>query len=114
MNETMTLEGITLHVRDVEASREFYTKLPGAQLLVHRPNFLAIFQIGACRLGLLRLDEGAFHLEVDVADADEAYEWVQSQGMTPNGPPEDKPWGERDFYVRDPDGNTVEFSGKRR
>lgn len=113
MNETMALEGITLHVQDVEASRAFYMKLPGAQLLVHRPGFLAILQLGPCRLGLLRNDELPFHLEVDVDDADAAYAQVQAWGMTPDGPPEDKPWGERDFYVRDPDGNVVEFSSRR-
>lgn len=50
---------------------------------------------------------------MDVDDADAAYAQVQAWDTTPDVPPEDKPWGERDFYARDPDGNVVEFSSRR-
>jgi len=27
-----------------------------------------------------------------------------------DGPPEDRPWGERTFFMSDPDGNTIELA----
>ncbi len=112
MDSPVSLEGVTLHVKDVEASLQFYQKVPGAQVLVHRPGQFALLRLGACRLGLLRDDSLAFHLEADVTDVDAMYEQVLSLGMRAEGPPQNKPWGGRDFYVHDPDGNIIEFSGK--
>ena len=46
MNNDITLEGLSLHVSDVERSIEFYSRIPGAQLVGHRPGQFARFQIG--------------------------------------------------------------------
>jgi lactoylglutathione lyase len=115
----LSLEGLTLHVADVERAREFYQRLPGAVLVDHRPGQFALLQIGKARLGLLTrryLPAGApgFHLEISTAAAavDEAYERVRSAGIQPDGPPTDRGWGERTFHVTDPDGNQIEFDSR--
>jgi lactoylglutathione lyase len=115
----LSLEGLTLHVADVERSREFYQRLPGAVLVGHRPGQFALLQIGKARLGLLArrfLPEGApgFHLELStsLAGVDELYEEVRSAGLTPDAPPTDRAWGERTFHVTDPDGNELEFDSR--
>ncbi|MDQ6772562.1 MAG: VOC family protein [Candidatus Dormibacteraeota bacterium] len=111
-----SLEGLTLHVQDVERSRRFYERLPGAVLIHERPGEFALLQLGGGRLGLLNaqyLGGGGpgFHMEISTgADAvDAVYEQVRAAGIEPDGPPADRPWGERTFHVTDPDGNRIEF-----
>ena len=110
-----SLEGLTLHVENVERSRDFYLAIPGAELQSHRPGEFALIQIGHARLGLLnkRFLRGgpAFHIEISthVAAVDELYDRVREGGIEPTGPPRDRAWGERTFHATDPDGNTVEF-----
>ncbi len=96
-------------------SREFYTRLPGAVLLQHRPGEFALIGIGKARLGLLArrfLREGApgFHLEVSAREgADQLYDEVRAAGVQTDGPPRDHSWGDRTFHATDPDGNLIEF-----
>ena len=111
-----SLEGLTLHVESVARSRDFYLGIPGARLLSERPDEFALLQIGRSRLGLLnrrflRAGSPGFHMEVcTVASGlDELYEQVRAAGIEPEGPPRDRPWGERTFHATDPDGNLVEF-----
>ncbi len=49
----VTFEGLTLHVTDIERSLEFYTKIPGARVEVHRPGSFALLSIGNGRLSFL-------------------------------------------------------------
>jgi catechol 2,3-dioxygenase-like lactoylglutathione lyase family enzyme len=113
------LEGLTLHVADVERSREFYARIPGAVMEAHRPGEFALFRIGQARLGLLTrrfLRDGGpgFHVEISTAEGgvDELYEEVRAAGIEPSGPPADRSWGERTFHVTDPDGNLLEFDDR--
>ena len=46
------LDGLTLHVRDVERSREFYGRIPGFKEAAHRPGQFALFQVGDGLLGV--------------------------------------------------------------
>lgn len=123
----LSLDGLTLHVEDVERSREFYSRLPGATLLFHRPGDFAVLRIGNGRVGLLRRsmlepsavaaeygadaahDSAAFHIEIESPDLEATYAGLVEAGVRPAGPPQRRPWGETDFIVRDPDGNLVEF-----
>ena len=108
--ETASLEGLTLHVADLDRSLEFYSKIPGARVLVHRPGQFAMLQIGKARLGLLaRAQSLGFHLEVETGDLEAMYAHLRAAGIEPKTPPMKKPWGEVDFIVADPDGNLVEF-----
>ena len=107
---TASLEGLTLHVADLERSLEFYAKVPEARVLTHRPGVFAMVQIGKARVGLLaRAQSLGFHLEIETADLDAMYAHLQAAGIEPETPPQKRPWGEVDFTVTDPDGNAVEF-----
>lgn len=113
------LTGVTLHVDDVERSRDFYLRIPGAVLVQHRPGEFALVRIGEQQLGLLAasvLPEGSpgFHMEISAtrSDVDALYEQVRAAGIEPDGPPADRWWGERTFHVADPDGNTIEFDSR--
>lgn len=106
---SVSLAGLTLHVADLERSLEFYTKIPGAEIEIHRPGLIAILRIGQGRLGLLQRAAGRFHVELEVDDLDALYENLRQAGIEPKGPPVKHPWGERDFQVVDPDGFVLEF-----
>jgi catechol 2,3-dioxygenase-like lactoylglutathione lyase family enzyme len=108
-----SLNGLTLHVEDVERSLEFYARIPGAVVAHHRPGQFALLRIGAGRLGLLKLGRGTFHMELGTADLDAMYAALQEAGLQPESPPVQRPWGERDFLLIDPDGNTIEFDAER-
>ena len=114
-----SLEGLTLHVDDVERSRDFYLRIPGAVLVDHRPGDFALLQIGGARLGLLttrylRGGGPGFHMEISTSSdaVDALYEQVRAAGIEPDGPPADRSWGERTFHVTDPDGNLIEFDSR--
>jgi catechol 2,3-dioxygenase-like lactoylglutathione lyase family enzyme len=105
----VSLTGLTLHVRDVERSREFYERIPGARLHSHRPGQFALFSIGGGLLGLLQLGRTGFHVELSTKDLDAAHARIREAGLEPAGPPSRRPWGERTFQLADPDGNLLEF-----
>lgn len=104
------LEGVTLQVEDVERSREFYQQIPGAALEHHRPGEFALFRLGEARIGLLAFGAPSFHLEISTSDVDELHQQLTGTNLQPQGPPEDRHWGERTFDVIDPDGNRIEFA----
>jgi catechol 2,3-dioxygenase-like lactoylglutathione lyase family enzyme len=67
-------------------------------------------RLGTGCIGLLGLGGPGFHLEISSSDVDALHAQLIMEGMTPEGPPEDRPWGERTFNVIDPDGNHLEFA----
>ena len=105
----VSFEGLTLHVEDVERSRDFYLRIPGVVLEDHRPGQFALLRIGETLLGLLRLGRPGFHLELTTADLDGLHAHLLQVGLEPEGPPQAQKWGERTFLVLDPDGNAIEF-----
>jgi catechol 2,3-dioxygenase-like lactoylglutathione lyase family enzyme len=106
---SLSLEGLTLNVSDLERSLEFYTRLPGVAVEFQKPGLFAMLRIGNGRLGLLQRAAGRFHIELETDDLDKFYEAVRRAGIEPKGPPVLHPWGERDFQVVDPDGFVLEF-----
>jgi len=115
-----TLRGLTLHVEDVERSREFYLRIPGVESVQHRPGEFALLRIGQAQLGLLNsryLPQGSprFHVEISssLEGVDALFQEVRAAGIEPDeSRPLDRPWGERTFHVTDPDGNQVEFDSR--
>ena len=107
----ISLEGLTIRVEDVERSLAFYTKLPGAQVVIHRKGIFALVRIGTGRLGLLQQPSAPlFHLELETLDDLETLaQQLQASGIDQVKKPARKKWGEVDFTVRDPDGNVLEF-----
>lgn len=109
--DQLSLAGVTVRVQDVERSLEFYTKLPGAQVIVHRPGLFAMLRIGTGRLGLLQMESAPpFHLELEAPrDLETFSQELREAGMDNVKLPTHKKWGEFDFTVRDPDGTLLEF-----
>lgn len=109
---TATLEGVSLHVADVERSIEFYSRIPGAEMVVHRPGEFARFRIGTGYLHVVKAPtKQRFHIEMVTSDLNEMYERLRAVGIEPEGPPTTRPWGMTDMRVIDPDGNMLEFDG---
>jgi catechol 2,3-dioxygenase-like lactoylglutathione lyase family enzyme len=106
----LSLAGVTVRVQDLERSLRFYTKLPGAEVVVYRPGYFAMLRIGTGRLGLLQQGVVPFHLELETAgDLETLYQELQKAGVENMKLPARKSWGEYDFTVQDPDGNLLEF-----
>ncbi len=55
-------------------------------------------------------DGRGFWLNLDVADADAEFARLSAAGLEIVGQPEDKPWGDRVFVVRDPNGVLITLS----
>ena len=105
-----SLEGLTLHVENVEKSLEFYSKIPGATVEVSGGKDFAMLRIGTARLSLLgHAQKQRFHLELETEDFNAMYQALRSVGIEPDSPPKQEEWGEVDFMVVDPDGNIIEF-----
>jgi catechol 2,3-dioxygenase-like lactoylglutathione lyase family enzyme len=114
---SIRMDGIALHVDDVERSIEFYTRLPNTKLVIHRPGDFAILQMGKSgRINLVQHGGDMafralkFHFEIECDDIDATYVDVKERGFDAPEPPGKRPWGEIDFRVKDPDGNVLEFS----
>ena len=110
-----SLAGLTMHVQNLERSVEFYSRLPGAALVAHHPGQFAMFRFGQGRLGLLQIDlPRPFHVEMEVPDLDAMHSQLKDLGIEAESPPTDRPWGERDFRLIDPDGKILEFAAVSR
>ena len=57
------------------------------------------------------LNDGQVYIRV--TDIDALYDGLRSKGVAihPNGPLENKPWGQREFSLLDPDHNLLTFGG---
>ena len=69
---SVSLEGVSLHVTDVERSIQFYSRFPGAELLIHEPGVFARFRIGRGHVHVVHLpeEERRFHVEMGTDDLD--------------------------------------------
>src|SRR5258708_29765886 len=101
-------QGLTLHVRDVELSREFYLRIPGITLAGHRQGEVALLEINGCLLGLLQLPKAAFHIELGTQDLDRMYDHLVRKGIEPLSAPRERQWGEKAFNGTDPDGHGLQ------
>ena len=108
---TTTFESVSLHVADVEKSVAFYSKLPGAQMVMHRPGQFAKFKFGGGHIQVVAMpaQEKSFHIELDSPNLQELYKHLKAAGIEPEGPPAMQSFGRTQFRVRDPDGNVLEF-----
>jgi catechol 2,3-dioxygenase-like lactoylglutathione lyase family enzyme len=127
MNDALRFEGLTLTVRSVQESIDFYTGKLGLKLEVNAAPAFAMLRIGAGTIGLLAIAEArkegveesraaqkrAIHVEFSTDDLDGLYETLKARGVVFHEPPHDEPW-ERSMTAFDPDGYAVEFAqGKR-
>lgn len=130
LHNTLRFEGLTLTVRSVATSVEFYGEMLGLDVAHNAaPDFAMIKVPGAVggTIGLLSLEEAhkegasestaeqkrGVHVEFTTDDLDALYAELSSKGMTFHEPPHDEPW-ERVMTAFDPDGYAVEIAQGRR
>ena len=116
---------VVLIVDDVDRSLAFYVDILGLKL-GHRSGPFAQLDTGVTRVALydrnamaatlgtaLRApeeDSPGFELGFKVDDCDAAFHELVTRGATPAVEPQDRPWGQRTAYLRDPDGHLVELA----
>ncbi len=114
-----------LMARDVVASLQFYDRLGFVTAFRDQPDAprYAVIRRGLVELHLQWADPSQWAHAGDrpayrflVADVDALHaEWLAAGGLDPNssgGPwasPARTPWGTREFHVRDPGGNVLQF-----
>lgn len=114
-----TLAVPVLHVESSSAAEAFYCGVLGFQRdFEYRP---VEGRVDPCYLGVTR-DGARLHLSsfagdgapggcvyVVVEDLDAVYDEFVRGGVGIDMPPTQQTWGNREMYVRDPDGNSVRF-----
>jgi uncharacterized glyoxalase superfamily protein PhnB len=118
----MQLALVTIVTANLELMRTFYQQVLQSEPQTYRGNYvefaleigtLALWRQSECEAYGISPVRGAANqsvlIEFAVANVDEEYarlqglevEWVQELTM--------QPWGHRAFYIRDPDGNVLNF-----
>ena len=112
-NQTVStsFESVSLHVADVEKSVAFYSKFPGAQLILHSPGQFAKFKFGDAHIQVVAIPPGekSFHIELNAADLTALHAALKAAGIEPDGLPKEQFFGRTQFRVHDPDGYILEF-----
>lgn len=117
-DKSPSLRHLALNVQQLEACERFYVDLLGMRVewrpdkdnvyLTGGRDNLALHRIAVSRSGQQSLDHIGFVL--DAIDAvDQWYNFLRGQGVGIAAPPKTHRDGARSFYVRDPDGNTVQL-----
>jgi catechol 2,3-dioxygenase-like lactoylglutathione lyase family enzyme len=103
----------TLFVPDLLAAAEFYTKKLGFMLAFTwgEPPTMAGVNLGHVQifLELGTPSPSGCALYFVVGNADELHEFHLANGVEIVAPPDDKPWGLREYTVRDPNGYYLNF-----
>lgn len=120
------MEGLSLPVKDVRRSLDFYGKTLGLTVEIKALPHFAMIRVGGKRggtVGLLSMKEAdaagaktmtarqraAFQVELSTDNVDRFYKRLSARGVHFHRPPHDEPW-QRSMQTRDPDGYTVEFA----
>ena len=125
-----TLDHVTLIVKDLQRSRDFYCGLLGMRE-VERPAFSFAgkwFQAGNTQVHLIleHAESGPAgvsgstpssryqHFAFEIDDADAAVEALRSRSVRIVSGPQERPDGAIQLFVQDPDGHLVELCQPRR
>lgn len=126
--QALTFDHLTLVVKDLEASRQFYVHTLGVPE-VPRPNFSFAglwFQLGVTQIHLIESNEQSgpagypdqvvrantrnHHLAFRVADAQAAANVVKELGLPIVADAKHRPDGAVQVFILDPDGHLVELT----
>ncbi len=114
-----SIAGIICHVQDLARAAEFYETI-GFRRGKEQPdrvtfyvNWFFVTLVAQQRAEHATKGAGlSVYIKVD--DIEEVHAGVVSLGMTPEGEPEKKPSGNREFVLRDPDGYQLVFFQKKK
>jgi len=113
-----SVSGVTLYVKDLNKSAEFYETL-GFDKRKDAENTVTIYSNWFWLTLVSAPDEkkeefkkeaslenrgAGIFLNLSVENVDEFYSEVLAKGLKPSSEPKDWPWGSREFVLRDPDG----------
>lgn len=111
----LQISAVTLAVRDMARSVEFYQTHVGLNLLYGgEASSFSSFRIGTGYLNLTLAPQadpnwwGRLIFHVD--DVDALYRRLLHAGLEPSTTPEDATWGERYFHINDPDDHELSFA----
>lgn len=113
-----SLSAVTLTVSDLARSLRFYELLGFAHKPGPRIAGFASFVLGGdggeSYLNLLEGPHDAVagwgRVILYVSSVDAFYQQAVAAGFSPEFAPQDAPWGERYFHLRDPDGHELSFA----
>ncbi|MCI0712098.1 MAG: VOC family protein [Chloroflexi bacterium] len=122
------VSAVVLFVQDFDDCLKFYRDTLGLQVVLLESDFAA-FKMDDQDFAIQGMETSAqmVNLKVDafepqsgkvdrvllctrVENVDNAYATLKAKGVEFTGPPEDKPWGIRVAYFRDPEGNIWEIA----
>ena len=110
-----SLSAITLATHDMAAAVAFYRKLGFLLKYGGEKADFTSFHAGPGHLNLIKVGP---EQEIDwwgraifyVTDVDDCHAQAVKAGLAPDFAPQDAPWGERYFHIRDPDGHEISFA----
>jgi len=110
-----SINAVTLRTGDMAACVAFYQALGMKITFGGAGARFTSLSAGDCHVNLsaaLVVDAAPFpgRIIFHVDDVDALYERICSAGYTPQTAPEDAPWGERFFHIRDPSGHELSFA----
>jgi catechol 2,3-dioxygenase-like lactoylglutathione lyase family enzyme len=111
---TMTMAVPIVPAREVGASADWYREKLGFDVVHVEPEYGIVERdrVGVHFWGPSRIEpeDSQTMFRIRVEGIEELYEHCRRQAIVhPNAPLEDKPWGAREFAVRDRDGNLLTF-----
>jgi catechol 2,3-dioxygenase-like lactoylglutathione lyase family enzyme len=116
-----SVSGVTCFVKDLDRTAVFYEAL-GFEIRKRESNhitaysnwfwidFLAIGKDERAKSGTdtKPADKGAdLLLYLSVDDVDDSHQALLAAGLQPSAGPQNQPWGNREFLIRDPDGYSL-------
>ncbi len=104
-----------IYSNDIEASKQFYIEFLGMELAMDMDWILTFVskENQTAQISILRneknkpLDNSAIFLSIEVPSVDIMYEKAQGQNIEIVYPITNENWGVRRFFVKDPNGATI-------
>ncbi len=104
-----------IYTNDIEASKQFYTKFLEMELAMDMKWILtfASTENPTAQISIFQneknkpLDNTAIFLSVEVSDIDHWHERAKTQNIEIIYPITNEPWGVRRFFIKDPNGVTI-------
>lgn len=109
-----SISGVVYQVEDIARTAKFYEALGfrmGAQTEESLTVYINWFWL-TFRLSKEKIATSSQTVCMKVANAQEYYEAVVERGLRPDSKPQLKPWGNKEFTIKDPDGYTLTFFEK--
>ena len=130
MSTVSRISAVTLLIKDMETSCNFYSKIPGFKLTFggYHDDYFTTYEIGqnTCvylNLELIKLNDQSKYehsknlvkIILHVNGVDKLYHYFKNDQIISNlisfeNEPTDASWGERYFHIRDPDGYLLSFA----